>query len=45
MRDAFITGLSVFALIVVSVGVGALALAGDHNTFVDAAPGAQAPSR
>jgi hypothetical protein len=36
MRDAVITGLSVFALIVVSVGVGELAFAGYHQTFVDA---------
>lgn len=36
MRDAVITGLSVFALIVVSVGVGELAFAGYHQTFVGA---------
>jgi hypothetical protein len=42
MRDALITGLSVFALIVVSVGVGELAFAGYHQTFVGTMPEAQA---
>ena len=45
MRDALITGLSVFALIAVSVSVGELAFAGYHQTFVDAAAEVQTPVR